>query len=289
MLTDSHAHLNFRAFDNDRDEVIARCQKREMAVINVGTQLATSQKAIAIAQDFSAVGGNFFATVAIHPIYVGKYQCDPRESKEHELFEKMNLPEIFEEISKLANESGVVAIGETGFDYFRLARDIEKNKLLQKEYFLKHLDLAQKNNLPVILHCRGNQENPHDAYLDVLDIIKEKFKACPANAGGVIHCFGADLEIANKFIGFGFYIGLTGIITFAKKAEEIQEVARLLPLDKILIETDSPYLAPEPYRGKRNEPIYVEYVAQKIAELKHLSLEEVVAATAKNAEKLFKF
>ncbi|MFA4871858.1 MAG: TatD family hydrolase [Patescibacteria group bacterium] len=283
MLTDSHAHLNFMAFDDDRDEVIARCQKKGMNVINVGTQLATSLKAINIAQDFSAHGGNFFATVAIHPIHVGKYQRDPQESKEHELFATISLPEMFEKISVLVENKEVIAIGETGLDYFRVEGDASETKAIQKEYFLKHLDLAQKNNLPVILHCRGSKENPHDGYLDVLDIIKNK------DLRGVIHCFGADLEIANKFIGLGFYVGLTGIITFAKKVEEIQEVARLLPLDKILIETDSPYLAPEPYRGKRNEPIYVEYVAQKIAALKRLSLAEVIEATGNNAKNLFKF
>lgn len=272
MLVDSHAHLNFQAFEHDRPEVIGRCRK--MAVINVGTQAETARKAVLLAEE----NGNFFAAAAIHPIHIGKSRLDQSEAGNQE---NSSLAEMFGQIRELAEEKKVVAIGETGLDYFRLDKDAEKIKQRQREYFLEFIGLAEKENLPLIIHARGSGKDPADAYREILEILKKK------SLRGVIHCFGSSLEIARKFLDIGFYLGFTGIITFEKKAEEIQQVARQVPLEKILIETDSPYLAPEPYRGQRNEPIYVERVARKVAALKNLSLEEVIEKTGKNAFELF--
>ncbi|MEK7167846.1 MAG: TatD family hydrolase [Patescibacteria group bacterium] len=268
MLVDSHAHLNFQAFEQDFPEVISRCKK--MLVINIGTQVETSRRAVELAKE----NKNIFATVAIHPAHIGESRLDPQESGNQEQYP---LEESFEIIQALAKEEKVVAIGETGLDYFHLSEGKEK----QKEYFLKHIGLAEKENLPLVIHARGSEQNPTDAYQDILGILEGK------SLRGVIHCFGSSLEIAQKFLNLGFYLGFTGIITFNKKSEQIQEVVKDVPLEKILIETDSPYLAPEPYRGKRNEPIHVEKVAQKIAVLKNLALEEVIETTGKNAIKLF--
>jgi TatD DNase family protein len=167
-----------------------------------------------------------------------------------------------------------------------MSGDKQKGKELQKEYFLKHIDLANELNKPLIIHARAGIGD--DAYLDILEILKSREVLPFSEKKGVIHCFISNLNIAKEFIDLGFVIGFTGIITFTKKAEEIQKVAKELPLQNILIETDSPYLAPEPFRGKRNEPMYVEEVAKKIAELKGIDIKEVIEQTAKNAMEVFK-
>lgn len=277
MLFDSHAHLNFKLFDQDRSEVVARCQALGMAVVNVGSQVPTSRVAIKLAQE----NKNFFASVAIHPIHIGDNKHDPVEDEEHRQMKP--LPEAFEEITELSADSKVVAIGETGLDFFHLTEGREEEtKKLQEEYFQRHIELAKERNLPLIVHGR-DQDISWPAYRRILEILR---RANTSN--GVIHCFGADEEIAKQFLDLGFYIGFTGIITFKKKAEALQDLVKSIPLDRILIETDCPYLAPEPYRGERNEPAYVRYVAEKIAELKNLSVEEVIATTGANAARLFK-
>ena len=287
-LTDSHAHLNFSAFNDDRDEVIKRCEQKQMKVINVGSQLATSVSAVELAQKHN----NMFAAISIHPIHIGQYDKDPLESGDHKEFERIDIEGVFTKIVHLADEEKVVAIGETGLDYFRIQGDVGETKKLQRQYFERFLDLAEEKNLPVILHCRDantpSQPPPYQgrgdrsAYEEMLEILTGR------KLRGVIHCFGSTPEIAKKFVDLGYLIGFTGIITFGKKTEKVQEAVKQTPMNKILIETDCPYLAPEPYRGKRNEPIYVEFIAKKVAELKGLSVNEVVEATGKNAEKLFK-
>ncbi|MFA5047809.1 MAG: TatD family hydrolase [Patescibacteria group bacterium] len=277
MLTDSHAHLNFSSFGDDLDEIISRCQKKPMRVINIGTQLATSQKAIEIAQNHDG----FFASVGIHPIHTGEQELDEQETKEHQKFDEKNIEQALSALDKLAEQKKVVAIGETGLDYSRLPEDAKRLLELQKQYFSGQVEIAQNKSLPIILHCRGERSKPLVAYEEILELINGK------NLRGVVHCFGANLALAQEFITRGFYIGFTGIITFKKKAEGLQEVARQIPLEKILIETDAPYLAPEPHRGQRNEPIYVEWTAKKIAELKSIDVEKVIETTAKNAAELF--
>ena len=186
-------------------------------------------------------------------------------------------------LKTLAQNDKIVCIGETGLDYYRV-EDYE-NKEKQKRVFTEHLEVAQELDLPVMLHCRDvSVSNPNYpklekniAYQDLLTILKEF-----PEVRGAVHCFGGSLEIAQQFIAQGFLVGFTGIITFKKKAEDLQEVVRGLPLDKIMVETDCPYLTPEPHRSERNEPAYVKHIAEKIAELKNISFDEVAEQTTKN-------
>lgn len=278
MLTDSHAHLNFSAYDKDLKDVIKRCNQNEMIVINVGSQLDTSKKACQLAKEHN----NFFASVGVHPIHLGNSKLDQLEAKEHKHFLDMSADQTLDELDDLAKNEKVVAIGETGLDYYHLLdKEIKKTKKLQMEYFVRHIELSQKNNLPLVLHCRGAKEDPFVAYFLMYDILKTQ------NGRGVLHCFGGNYDIAKKFIDMGYYIGFTGVITFKKGNEELQSVVKKIPMDRILIETDCPYITPEPLRGQRNEPANVKFIAAKVAELKGLTVEEVIEATYRNSRELF--
>ncbi len=260
-MIDSHAHLNFKAFKADYTEVVQRSLVQGIeAIINVGSNLATSQRAVEIAKEFTECR----AAVGLHPIHV----------KDEEFVSEKYVFLIKE------NKEVIKAIGETGLDYYHSS----ENKKEQKKVFLKHIDLAKQFDLPVIMHCRGSRENSKDAYLDLLSIIKQLSSVPP----GEIHCFSADWPIAEQFLSLGFFVGFTGPITFGNATPELLEVVKNMPLNKILVETDCPFLAPEPHRGERNEPSYVRFTAEKIAELKGLSFDEVDKAITKNAKKLFK-
>ncbi len=250
MYIDTHAHLNFKAFDNDYAVVTSRAAVNKVKkIINVGSNLKTSKKAIEIVNEFK----NSYATVGLHPIHV--------------------KDEIFsEEFAKMARNKKVVAIGETGLDYYY----DRKNANVQKEVLLKHLQLANQLGKPVILHCR-------DAGQDLLSVLT----SCSQLPKGVMHCFLENWDFAQVILDIGFYISFTGIITFTKNYE-IYEVIRNVPLERIMLETDSPYLTPEPYRGKRNEPAFVVEIAKKIAEIKKIPLDTVAKQTSKNAIELFK-
>ncbi len=267
MFVDSHAHLNFSDFDQDREAVYQRCCDQKMTVINVGTNARTSTEVVALA-------GNeplFFASIGIHPAEVS------------ELMQKDDsLAREFQQISSLAQSPKVVAIGEVGLDYYRLTENIEKHQRAQKEYFIKHVELALSHNLPLIVHGRGQQTRPYEVYDDILECLDVY-----PEITGVAHCFGGDIELAQKYTDRGFFIGVTGIITFKNNIDALREVVRLVPLEKLLIETDCPYLAPEPHRGKRNEPSYVQYVAEKIAEIRGVDVDTVIQQTTLNAQRLF--
>jgi len=259
MLIDTHAHLNFEAYKNDLNDVIKRCNELKMAVINVGAQFETSQKA----QELTKYE-NFYASLGLHPIHV---------------FDE----DFFVNDYKQLISEKVVAIGETGLDYFHIKeKNISLDKVLekQKQVFISHIDLAKSNNLPLILHGR-NSVDVQTCYSDMLRILKSD-----NYNNAVVHCFGSNLDDAKAVLNFGLYIGFTGIITY-KNATDLREVVKFAPLDKILIETDSPYLAPQKYRGERNEPSYVIEVARQIAEIKNLSLKKVIDSTWENAKKLF--
>jgi TatD DNase family protein len=257
MLIDTHCHLNFEAFEKDYQAVAKRCQEKGMKVVTVGSQKQTSQRAMEIAHEFDFV----FAAVGLHPTHL----ADEEFSAEDYL--------------KMAKDPKVVAIGETGLDYYQMwAENKEEEqaaKEAQKELLKKHLVLAQESDLPVILHCR-------DAYEDLIQFLKTQEKI-----SGVVHCFLSSRIIARQFLDLGLYLGFTGIITFTDD-QELFEVVKETPLEKMFIETDSPYLAPQAYRGKRCEPIYVEEVAKKIAELKNIPVEKVIEQTGQNAEEFFK-
>jgi len=257
MLIDTHCHLNFEAFQKDYQAVAKRCQERGMKIVTVGSQMETSKRAADMAHEFDFV----FAAVGLHPTHLSDEEF------------------VKEEYLKLAKDNKVVAIGETGLDYYQMWADSKeeeaKAKEVQKELLKKHLALAREAGLPVILHCR-------DAYEDLIAFMKEK-----KGVSAVVHCFLANRPIAKQFLDLGFFLGFTGIITFTDD-QELFEVVKETPLEKMFIETDSPYLAPAAFRGKRCEPIYVEEVAKKIAQLKNIPVEKVIEQTGKNAEEFFK-
>ncbi|HCD09575.1 MAG TPA: hydrolase TatD [Thermoanaerobacter sp.] len=250
MLVDSHAHLEDEKYDKDREEVIEECKKDLTFLINVGSNLLTSKQSIELAHNYDFI----YASVGIHP------HDAQRE------FDKV------EEIERLALQEKVVAIGEIGLDYYYN----DPPKEFQKEVFIKQIRLAKKLNLPIIIHDR-------DAHGDILDILKQEWTK---DLRGVFHSYSGSVEMAFQVIEMNFYISLGGPVTF-KNAKKPKEVAKAVPIEKLLIETDSPYLTPEPYRGKRNTPVYVKFVAKKIAELREMPYEEVCRITAENAIKLF--
>jgi len=247
---DSHAHLEDEKYDKDREEIIEECKKDLTFLINVGSNLLTSKQSIELAHNYDFI----YASVGIHPHDAQKE------------FDKV------EEIEKLALQQKVVAIGEIGLDYYY----DEPSKEFQKEVFTKQIRLAKKLNLPIIIHDR-------DAHEDILDILKKEWTK---DLRGVFHSYSGSVEMAFQVIEMNFYISLGGPVTF-KNAKKPKEVAKAVPIEKLLIETDSPYLTPEPYRGKRNTPVYVKFVAGKIAELRGIPYEEASRITAENAIKLF--
>jgi len=254
MLIDTHAHLDFKDYDKDRDEVVQRALDNDVQkIITIGCNLERSQTAIDIASQYD----NVYATVGVHPDDI------------KELDDSTALEKLYE----LGQQDKVVAIGEIGLEYYQL--DDEKIKKAQIKGFREQLNLAKELDLPVVLHCR-------DAYEEMLNILKsDKINR------GVVHCFLGNKEIAQQLLDLGFQISFTGIITFKKKAEDIVRVVNEVPLERIMIETDCPYLAPEPNRGKRNEPAYVKQVAEKVATVKEVGLDKVAEVTSDNAIELF--
>ena len=278
MLIDTHCHLNFSAFKDDIGDVIKRTIDGGMRVINVGSQNTTSERAVKLAKEYP---GKLFAAVALHPIHLHSTFVDEDEvaipfQTRAEEFD----PDFY---GKLAQEKETVAIGECGLDYFHVPQDVDEQsfKKKQKEVFLKHIELAEKHHLPMILHCRSMKSDPAAAYMELLDVLQHT-----GFTRGVLHCFSSTLNVAKAFINAGFMVSFTGIVTFPN-AKEVHEAAKWIPLDRLMVETDAPYLAPQQVRGKRNEPLYVRYIAEKVAELKGVPLEDVEKQTTENAERFF--
>jgi len=252
MLVDSHCHLNFPELSNNIQSVRQLMQDAEVGhALCVSVTLDQFPEVLALAEKYD----NFYASVGVHPDY-----------------EDIKEPSVGD-LSELANHKKVIAIGETGLDYFRLIGDLE----WQRERFRTHIRAAILAKKPLIIHTRSAAE-------DTLRIMREE---SAAQIGGVMHCFTESLEVALEAISMNFYISFSGIVTF-KNATQLKEVAQNISLDKILVETDSPYLAPVPFRGKTNQPAYVKYVAQEIANLRGISLEEVMQATTTNFFNLFR-
>lgn len=252
MLFDTHVHLNADQFQDDLQEVIDRA--RETGVSNmvvVGFDRPTITKAMELVEKYDFL----YASVGWHPV-------DAIDMTDEDLAW----------IEELSQHPKVVAIGEMGLDYYW----DKSPKEVQKEVFRKQIQLAKKVNLPIIIHNR-------EATSDIVGILREEEAH---TVGGIMHCFSGSVEVAMECVEMNFYISLGGPVTF-KNARKPKEVAEAVPLEKLLIETDCPYLAPHPYRGKRNEPSYVKLVAQQIADLKGLSYEEVAKETTDNAKKLF--
>lgn len=252
VFVDSHCHLSFPELRGDIDRVLARMRERSVvAALNVCVTLEEFPSVVALAQAHRDV----FASVGVHPDY-----RDGREPTEQDLVD-------------LAQHPKVVGIGETGLDYYRLKEPLD----WQRERFRVHIRAARRCDKPLIIHTRAAAD-------DTLRIMREE---SAGEVGGVMHCFTESREVADAALDLGFYISFSGIVTF-KSATELQEVAKYVPLDRLLIETDAPYLAPVPYRGKTNEPAYVAHVAEKIAALRGIPLADVAAASARNFFCLFK-
>ncbi|NLM42411.1 MAG: TatD family hydrolase [Clostridiales bacterium] len=254
MLFDTHAHLDDRKFDDDREAVIEKCKEEGVELIlNAGSNLVTSVKSIGLAKKYDFI----YASVGVHP----------HDSSEMDEDSCDVLAELAEKNEK------VKAIGEIGLDYYydNSPRDVQKKR------FEQQLDLAKQLKLPVIIHNR-------DAHEDTLRILK---KSGIKEIGGVLHSFSGSVEMMKECIKLNMYISLSGPVTF-KNARKTVEVARQVPLDMLLIETDSPYLTPVPHRGERNYPSYVRYVAEKIAAIRNMDFEEIAQITLENGKRLFK-
>lgn len=251
MIFDSHAHYDSEQFNEDRDELLQLMPENGVGtIVNSGANWNSVTEVVELARKYPHV----YAAVGMHPDEVG----DLNEER-------------FEYLKAQCHKDKVVAVGEIGLDYYW---DNESHDV-QKKWFIKQLDLARELDLPVIIHSR-------DAAADTLEIMKEHGKGLR----GVIHCFSYSIDLAREYVKMGFHIGIGGVVTF-KNGKKLKEIAQEIPLDHILLETDCPYLAPVPFRGKRNSSIYISYIAEEIANLKGISYEEVVAQTEKNGKKLF--
>lgn len=254
---DIHSHLYFPDYENDREEEIEKMKEEKVATISIGTNLETSKKCVELAQQ----NENIFACVGQHP-------------------SDLNHLSVFDrEIIHLTDEKKVVAIGETGLDYFRLPADNSEIKKVQKEIFEEHINLSIETSKPLMLHIRPSK-NTFDAYLDSLDILENKFKEAGEKLKGNAHFFAGDMEILKRFLNIGFSVSFTGVITFTPDYDQFIEYA---PIDKIMSETDSPFVAPVPHRGERNSPLYVKEVVKRIAEIKNIPLEQMKKQLVSNA------
>jgi len=271
MLIDTHAHVNFNAYREDSDDVVRRSLENGVYMINVGSQYSTSRRAVSIAEKYPE---GVYAAIGLHPIHLSENVFRDTVDASEEVKFSPSVEEFEEEkYLKLGKSAKVVAIGEIGLDYFHNKNNINE----QKEIFGRQIDLAQKLNLPIIIHCR-------EAHSDVLEIIKEKKKRYGNSLRGVVHCFSGKLSQAKEYVEMNFLLGFNGIITFTR---DYDKVVKGIKMKHIVLETDCPYLAPIPFREKRNEPLYVKYVMEKIAEIKEIDKGEVAAISTENAKKFF--
>lgn len=252
MIFESHAHYDSQKFDEDRDELLKSMPENGVGtIVNSAADWDSVTEVVELAQKYPHV----YAAVGMHPDEVGDLD-----------------EERFAYLKAQCQKEKVVAVGEIGLDYYwdNEAHDV------QKKWFIRQLELARELDLPVIIHSR-------DAAADTLEIMQTYAKGLR----GVIHCFSYSKELAREYVKMGFYIGVGGVVTF-KNGKKLKEIVEEIPLERILLETDSPYLAPVPFRGKRNSSLYIRYIAQEIANLKGISYEEVVAQTEENGKQLFR-
>jgi TatD DNase family protein len=278
MLIDTHAHLNFHAYKNDADKVIRRSLDNDIWMINVGTQYDTSKKAIELAQNYRE---GVYAAVGLHPIHLETGLVKIKNDTEEIELKTKEEDFDYEKYKELAQNPKVVAIGEIGLDCYWRPKTTEKKELFkqkQKDLLVRELELAKELNLPVIFHCRM-------AHRDLIEILSENPEINPQKA--VAHGFVGNSEELQRYLNFGFYIGFNGIIFKSIEGINFEENIGKTPLDKILIETDCPYLTP-PQESSRNEPLYIKHMAEKITQIKNISYEEVAGVTTENARKLFK-
>lgn len=275
-IIDAHSHINFNAYKNDAEEVIARAAERGIGMLAVGSQIDTSRRAV----DYAGTHEGIWAVVGLHPTHLFPGHVEEDETSflsRAEVFD----PAAYEALVKSSVK--VVGIGECGLDYYRIpeGKTVEDVRTYQLQVLRQHFDLALKMDLPVMIHCR-------EAHDDVAALIEE-YAERGTPVRGDIHCFTGTPAEAERYVAAGFYVSFTGIVTFPAKKGGANLDASILavPADRILVETDAPYLAPIPHRGKRNEPAYVEDVAKYIAGVRGMDAEEFMAQTVENMRRLF--
>lgn len=268
MIIDTHSHLNFSAFDKDRDKVIQKCLDNNIHIIIVGVNYATTKKAIGIAEKYKK---GVYSAVGLHPLSIG---ANAKEEKPE------NISEINFDYSRYKNlamsSKKIVAIGEIGLDYYhkpKSKKELPEFNAKQKQILIEQINLAKELNLPIIFHCRM----AHNDFLEILDTPKYK------NIKAVIHSFTGDSEQAEKYLKKGFYLGFNAIIFKLN----LDAIIKKTPLNRILLETDCPFLVPPEIKDTRNQPIYIEYTARKIAKIKNISFEKICEASSENAKNLF--
>ena len=252
MIFDTHAHYDDDAFDEDRDVLLSGMREQNVEyIVNVGASMASSERSIKLAEKYPFV----YAAVGVHPDEVGELD-----------------EEKFEKLREWTAHEKVKAVGEIGLDYYW---DKEKHDL-RKHWFMRQMELASEVKLPMIVHSR-------EAAKDTLDMV---IAAKPLNLSGIIHCYSYSVEQAREYLNMGYYIGIGGVVTF-KNAKKLKEVAEYTPLSQIVLETDCPYLAPTPFRGKRNDSSKIAYVAEELAAIKQVPVEEVIRITNENGRRLY--
>lgn len=252
MIFDSHAHYDDQAFDADREELLASLKEHNVGtVVNVGASLKSTENTVRLTKEYSFIYG----AAGVHPDEVGEL------NDEH-----------FAWLEEQCRQKKIVAVGETGLDYYW----DKENHEIQKKWFIRQLRLAKKLKMPVIVHSR-------EAAADTMDILKQEHDS---GSLAVIHCYSYSAEMALEYLKMGYYLGVGGVITF-KNARRLKETVQEAPLERLLLETDCPYLAPEPFRGKRNDSRHLSYVAEEIARLKKVTAEEVIRVTEENARTFY--
>ena len=248
-IIDTHTHIYDKQFENDFDDVMKRIENELEGIVSIGFDLESSLKSVELANRYSFVN----AVIGVHPVDIKKYN-----------------DKVEKELERLAlTEKKVVAIGEIGLDYHWM----EDPKDVQIAGFRKQMELAERVKKPVVIHTR-------EALQDTLDVLRDY-----RNVGGILHCYPGSLEAAKPFLD-RYYLGIGGTLTF-KNNKKTKELVKNLPLEKIVLETDCPYLTPVPLRGKRNEPVYTKYVAEEVARIKEISVEQVIKVTTENAKKIY--
>ncbi len=300
-LIDAHTHVQFAAYKDDIEETINRALKENIWLVNVGTQKETSAKAVEIAEKYDE---GVYATVGLHPIHTEKSFHDSQELGNGEKAKRFTPLEArakgaadaigvlpltgftsrgeqfdYDYYKKLGENPKVVAIGECGLDYYRATSNKQpETRKLQKDVFIKHIELAKELGKPLMIHCR-------DAYADSIDVLVACRMSLVAPAPGIIHFFSGTKEDAKELLDFGFYFSFGGVVTFVR---DYDVAIKYIGLERIVLETDAPYVTPTPHRGKRNEPAYVKYVAEKLAEILEKSVEEVAETTTKNTREILR-
>ena len=278
MLIDTHTHLNFASFKEDLDEIVKKCLDNDVWLVNVGTKYTTSKRAVEIAQKYKE---GVFAAVGLHPIHLESRRVDPSELDFQKGFVSAAESFDYQRYKKLAQSEKVVAIGEVGLDYYwkpKTKRKFEIFKQKQKEVLFKQIKLAKELDLAVIFHCRM----AHD---DLIEVLKSQLPNLPR---GVIHCFVGSWQQAQKYLAMGFYLGFNGIIFKKIKGIDFEKIIKKTPLERILVETDAPYLTPPDFPEKRNNPLSTKLICLQLAKIKGISFEEMARITTENAKKLFR-